>query len=203
VKNFCALLFLSNGTPMICAGDEFMQTQGGNNNPYNQDNETTWVNWSLLDRNRDIHRFFKMMIAFRKAHPSIGRSRFWRDDVEWYGVGHDVDWTDVSHQLAYCLRGASQTDRDLYVMINAGPDDRTFTIQEGATAEWRRVVDTSRPSPGDIVADDDAVVVDSPKYLVRARSVVVFLRNDGTRPVGRTSVASETVDGSATPSDRH
>ena len=108
VKNFCALLLLSNGTPMFCAGDEFMHTQGGNNNPYNQDNETTWLDWSLLDRNRDIHRFFKMMIAFRKAHPSIGRSRFWRDDVQWYGMGREVDWSDGSHHLAYCLRGASQ-----------------------------------------------------------------------------------------------
>ena len=50
IKNFCCLLFLSNGTPMFCAGDEFMNTQGGNNNPYNQDNETTWLDWSLLER---------------------------------------------------------------------------------------------------------------------------------------------------------
>ena len=87
VKNFCCLLMLANGTPMFCAGDEFMNTQGGNNNPYNQDNETTWLDWDLLDQNRDVFRFFQQMIAFRKAHPSIGRSRFWRDDVRWYGVG--------------------------------------------------------------------------------------------------------------------
>jgi isoamylase len=197
VKNFCALLFLSNGTPMFCAGDEFMHTQGGNNNPYNQDNETTWLDWSRLDRNRDTHRFFKMMIAFRKAHPSIGRSRFWRDDVQWYGIGRDVDWTDASHQLAYCLRGASQADRDLYVMINAGPVDVTFAVQEGTAAEWRRVADTARPSPEDIVADADAVALEAPEYLVRARSLVVLLRDAGTRPVGRTSASGETSDGGA------
>jgi isoamylase len=50
VRNFCCLLFLANGTPMFCAGDEFLNTQGGNNNPYNQDNETTWLDWNLLDR---------------------------------------------------------------------------------------------------------------------------------------------------------
>jgi len=182
VKNFCALLLLSNGTPMFCAGDEFMHTQGGNNNPYNQDNDTTWLDWSLLDRNRDIHRFFKMMIAFRKAHPSIGRSRFWRDDVRWYGIGRNVDWTDGSSQLSYCLHGASHGDRDLYVMFNAGPSDLTFAIQEGRAADWRRVVDTARPSPEDIVADDDAVALESSEYLVRARSVVVCLRDEGTRP---------------------
>jgi isoamylase len=183
VKNFCALLLLSNGTPMFCAGDEFMHTQGGNNNPYNQDNETTWLDWSLLDRNRDIHRFFKMMIAFRKAHPSIGRSRFWRDDVQWYGMGREADWSDGSHHLAYCLRGASQSDRDLYVMINAGRDDLTFTVQQGEAADWRRVVDTALPSPADILSDDEAASLESLTYLVRARSVVVLLRRVGTRPV--------------------
>jgi isoamylase len=182
VKNFCALLLLSNGTPMFCAGDEFMHTQGGNNNPYNQDNETTWLDWSLLDPNRDIHRFFKMMIAFRKAHPSIGRSRFWRDDVRWYGMGREVDWSDTSHHLAYCLRGASHSDRDLYVMMNAGPEDLTFAVQQGEAADWRRVVDTARPSPADVLADDQAEALESLNYLVRARSVVVLLRRVGTRP---------------------
>ena len=119
VKNFCSLLFLANGTPMICAGDEFMNTQRGNNNPYNQDNATTWLDWSLLKRNADVFRFFRLMIAFRKAHPSVGRSRFWRDDVRWYGVDGRVNWSGSSRQLAYCLHGASQGDRDLYVMINA------------------------------------------------------------------------------------
>ena len=53
----------------------------GNNNPWNQDNETTWLDWALLDNNQDVFRFFKGMIAFRKAHPPLGRSRFWREDV--------------------------------------------------------------------------------------------------------------------------
>ena len=77
---------LANGTPMFCAGDEFMNTQKGNNNPYNQDNEITWLDWDLLEQNRDMFRFFKCMIAFRKAHPSIGRGRYWREDVQWYGT---------------------------------------------------------------------------------------------------------------------
>jgi isoamylase len=187
VKNFCALLFLSNGTPMFSAGDEFMQTQGGNNNPYNQDNETTWLDWSRLERNRDVHRFFKMMIAFRKAHPSIGRSRFWREDVCWYGPGPHVDWSDESHELAYCLHGASQGDRDLYVMLNAGAGDVVFELQEGTPAEWARVVDTSQPSPGDIAVDGEAVRLASAEYRVAARSVVVLIRDRGTAPARRTA----------------
>jgi pullulanase/glycogen debranching enzyme len=77
--------------PLFCAGDEFMNTQKGNNNPYNQDNEITWLDWELLERNRDMFRFFKSLIAFRKAHPSIARSRYWREDVQWYGTTGGVD----------------------------------------------------------------------------------------------------------------
>jgi len=117
IKNFCCLLLLSNGTPMFRAGDEFMHTQAGNNNPYNQDNETAWIDWSRLHANPDIFRFFKSMIAFRKAHPSLARSRFWREDVHWYGVGRDADLAYDSRSLAFALHGASQQDTDIYVMI--------------------------------------------------------------------------------------
>ena len=175
VRNFCCLLFLANGTPMFCAGDEFLQTQGGNNNPYNQDNETTWLDWDLLKKNADIFRFFRMMIAFRKAHPSIARSRFWRDDVRWYGPEGEPDWGPRSAKLAYCLHGASQGDEDLYVMINGGTEDAWFAVQEGAPRQWRRVFDTSRPSPDDAVDPAEAETLRSLQYLVRARSVVVLL----------------------------
>ena len=69
-KNFFCLLLLANGVPMFAAGDEFLRTQRGNNNPYNQDNETSWLDWSCIERHADFHRFAKRMIAFRKAHPS-------------------------------------------------------------------------------------------------------------------------------------
>jgi isoamylase len=176
VKNFCCLLFLSNGTPMFCAGDEFMNTQKGNNNPYNQDNETTWLDWDLLARNQDIFRFFKNMIAFRKAHPSLGRSRFWRDEVSWYGVRGPTDLSFKSHSLAFCLHGASQNDTDLYVMINAFWEKSTFTMQEGQASEWRRVVDTGLPSPDDICAPGMEQRLRGMDYTVRPRSTVVLIR---------------------------
>ena len=69
------------------------------------------------------------MIAFRKAHPSLGRSLL-RDDVRWYGVGPDVDLSFDSHSLAYCLHGASRGDCDLYVMINAYHEPLDFEIQQ-------------------------------------------------------------------------
>ena len=176
VKNFCCLLFLSNGTPMFRAGDEFLQTQRGNNNPYNQDNETTWLNWDRLEQNRDVFRFFSRMIAFRKAHPTLCRSRFWRDDVCWFGAEGDVDMSADSRHLAYSLRGDSVGDDDLYIMINMGQRERIFTIQQGRPRDWKRVIDTGRKSPHDFCEPDRTVAVRSSRYRVKARSIVVLIR---------------------------
>ena len=154
-----------------------MNTQHGNNNPYNQDNETSWLNWDRLQQNQDIFRFFKHMIAFRKNHPSLGRSRFWREDIRWYGVSSAVDSSYHSHSLAYYLHGASQGDRDIYVMINTYWQDLGFTIQEGAFDEWHRVLDTNLDNPNDILAAGDEEVLQSLAYNVKARSVVVLIHS--------------------------
>jgi glycogen operon protein len=175
VKNFCCLLMLANGTPMLVAGDEFMQTQSGNNNPYNQDNATTWLDWSRLDANRDVFRFFRKMIAFRKRHPSIARSRYWRGDVRWYGTRGDVDRSAGCHTLAYCLHGASQGDRDLYVMANAGVDEAAFDVQEGRSDTWLRAIDTGLDSPDDICGAGREVPVGALRCVLRPRSVTVLI----------------------------
>jgi isoamylase len=163
-KNFCCLLMLSNGTPMFSAGDEFLHTQGGNNNPYNQDNETTWLNWDRLDEHREMFRFFRLMIDLRKSHPSIARSRYWRGDIRWYGTGRNVDMSPASRRLAYCLGGASQKDVDFYVMINAHWEDALFEIQEFQDGTWKRVVDTARESPYDVCAPGEEIPIQEPRY---------------------------------------
>jgi glycogen operon protein len=175
IKNLFTILMVSNGTPMFCAGDEFMNTQRGNNNPWNQDNETTWLNWDLLNQNRDMFRYFKGMIAFRKAHPSLARSRFWREDVSWYGVDGAVDLSPMSHSLAFCLRGESQADRDIYVMINAYWEDLNFKIHDGQAGDWLCVADTGMPSPSDFFEVGKEKALTSLSYEVNSRSVVVLL----------------------------
>ena len=164
---------------MLAAGDEFLRTQRGNNNPYNQDNDTTWLDWSRKELHADFFRFAKRMIAFRKAHPSIGRARFWRDDVRWYGVGPHVDLSFDSHSVAYCLRGASRGDCDLYVMINAYHEPLDFEIQEGPAGGWYRAIDTGLESPLDIADPGEEAAVASLRYRVLARSVVVLLGGEG------------------------
>jgi glycogen operon protein len=173
-KNFFCLLMLSNGIPMFRAGDEFLNTQFGNNNPYNQDNEISWLDWSQLQANRDIFRFFKRMIAFRKSHPSLCRSRFWREDISWYGVGPTADLSPESRSLAFCLHGASQDDDDIYVMINAYWEKLQFQIQEGTPQDWLRIVDTELPSPDDF--SECGLPVQQSIYQVAPRSIVVLVR---------------------------
>jgi glycogen operon protein len=175
-KLLLALLLLANGTPMLRAGDEFLQTQHGNNNPYNQDNAIAWLDWSRLDAHRDVFRFFSRMIAFRKAHPSLGRSRFWRDDVRWYGPAGAVDLSPESRALAFALSGASQGDDDIYVAINADTQPRRFTLQQGGPGAWARVVDTSLPSPADIAEAGDEVPLPTLEYPLAPHAVAVFLR---------------------------
>jgi isoamylase len=174
VKNFFCVLMLSNGTPMFRAGDEFLNTQFGNNNPYNQDNITGWLDWSQLQQNQDVFRFFKSMIDFRRRHPTLGRSRFWREDVAWYGTRARTDLSPDSHSLAFCLHGASQNDQDIYVMINGYWDRLEFQIQEGTASEWTRIVDTALPTPNDFSNSSDLLRTLS--YLVEPRSVVVLVR---------------------------
>lgn len=176
-KNFFCLLMLSNGIPMFRAGDEFLNTQFGNNNPYNQDNEISWLDWSQLEKNRDMFRFFKSMIAFRKSHPSLCRSRFWREDVSWYGVGPAVDLSPDSRSLAFCLHGASQGDDDIYVMINAYWQELHFEVQEGKPQDWLRIVDTGLPTPGDF--SETGVPLQRSVYTVAPRSLVVLVRDRG------------------------
>lgn len=175
VKNFCCLLFLSNGIPMFRAGDEFLNTQFGNNNPYNQDNETGWLDWNQLETNQDIFCFFKKMIAFRKSHPSLCRSRFWREDISWYGTGPTVDLSTESRSVAFCVHGASQADDDIYVMINAYWRELQFQVQQGTPQEWLRIVDTALPSGEDF--SESGLALEQTAYKVAPRSVVVLVRS--------------------------
>jgi glycogen operon protein len=172
-KNLIALLLLSNGTPMLRAGDEFLHTQRGNNNPYNQDNEMTWLDWGRRDARPGYWRFVQRMIEFRKRHPSLARSRFWRDDVRWYGPRGVAEFS--APHVAFALRGVSQGDDDLYVMINGGAEPVSFVVQDLGAEPWRIAIDTARPAPEDIEIDHPHELR-HPSCVVELRSVVVLVR---------------------------
>ena len=175
VRNFCCLLMLSNGVPMFVAGDEFMHTQGGSPNVHDQDNETTWLDWDLTTKNAEILRFFRLMIAFRRAHPLIARSTGWGANCSWHGFDGDPDLSNASRSIALHLRGASSGDADIYAMFNAHSDELGFRLP--TTSTWKRVVDTSLESPCDIVEEADAPSHDCGSYRLGPRSIAVLLSN--------------------------
>jgi glycogen operon protein len=87
IKNFLVTLFISRGVPMVLGGDEFRRTQGGNNNAYCQDNEISWYDWSDRERHREIYRFTRAMIAFRKAHPVFSTEQFYTEaEIRWFSA---------------------------------------------------------------------------------------------------------------------
>ena len=86
IKNFLLTLLVSRGVPMLLGGDEFRRTQGGNNNAYCQDNETSWIDWNHLEQHQEIYRFAQGMIAFRRAHPILSKEQFYTDaEIQWFG----------------------------------------------------------------------------------------------------------------------
>jgi isoamylase len=187
MKNFAALMLVSQGVPMILAGDEMGRTQGGNNNAYCQDNEVGWIDWSLLDTNRDLFRFFKMMIAFRRRHPILRRREFFPDDVaeidreiHWHGQRPGLaDWSGESRCLAMHVVGGRR-DVDLYVIANAHWEVRDFDLPtSSANKRWHRLVDTwlapperDRPGRESPAADRPPPLSDPPPHHSNPRRQV-------------------------------
>ena len=175
IKNFLLTLALSRGVPMLLAGDEMRRTQGGNNNAYCQDNETSWQDWSYLERHQDIVSFTRGMMAFRRAHPVLSKESFYNEgEIYWAGVhGGAPRWTDPQCQTFACLIPEDR-QRALYLMFNAGTDEAEFVLPTGCS--WRLAVDTSRPSPQDLFAMGEEPVLDRPtSHRVAGRSSAILL----------------------------
>ena len=184
IKNFATILLLSQGIPMILAGDEVRRTQKGNNNPYCQNNEISWFDWDLVEKNSDILRFFKLMIAFRKRYGNLCRRGFFNGevnerglvDISWHGCKlFSPGWHDPnSRVLAYTL-GGFEGEADIHVMFNMYWEALDFEVPRIEGRSWYKVVDTAEPSPMDIVEPCQEVVVSGNNYLVKDRSVVILI----------------------------
>jgi isoamylase len=181
MRNLMAILFLSQGVPMLLAGDELARTQRGNNNAYCHDSDLFWINWDNRILNGDFLRFMTRLIAFRQAHPQLTMSGFldYGADglpvVEWHGRRpFQPDWSYESRLLVMQLRGG-RTATDLLIALNMYWETEQIVLPRAASNRcWRRAIDTSLPSPDDIVDTiDDAAYAEAACQLA-ARSVVVF-----------------------------
>ncbi|MGA7648415.1 MAG: glycogen debranching protein GlgX, partial [Terriglobales bacterium] len=151
IKNFLLTLLISRGVPMLLGGDEFRRTQHGNNNAYCQDNETSWYDWSQLEKHKEMYRFTRGMIAFRRAHPILSEEHFYTDDeIHWFGrQGGLPNWTDSKEKQFACLIHEDE-QQALCLMFNAGADAVDFGLPSVLPGmRWYLAVDTSREAPQD------------------------------------------------------
>src|SRR5690606_18914491 len=178
-RNFVAVLLLSQGIPMLLAGDERLRTQRGNNNAYCQDNDTSWIDWRSGPAQDAMLRFTREMIALRQRHANLRRTRFIDPNetgpggIRWYGETLEPPrWQDPDARiLCFTLAGLEVGEPALHVMINMTGGERVLPLPEGA---WRRVVDTSLPPPEDILPPSEAPLYAEPSYALAGLAIAVF-----------------------------
>jgi isoamylase len=198
-RNFIATLLLSQGVPMILAGDGIGHSQQGNNNAYCQDNEISWLEWDLEDPDREFLEFMRRMIKLRKSHPVFRRRHFFQGrpikgagikDILWLTPdGREMTDDEWKQSSARCLgtflagdglldrgeRGEPITDDNFLILMNANHENAAFTLPAlGSKAAWRPIVDTSW-------TDDRTRVVHDPSthYDLKARSLVLLIEHRG------------------------
>ena len=183
IRNACAILMCSRGTPMFFSGDEFGNTKFGNNNSYCQDNEISWIDWSLLKKNKELFEFFKFMIAYRKKHPVI-RKKLDNAVCGMEGMhAHDVnaDRMEVSQNaktLAVSFAGYDRKkckDDLVYVAVNAYWEEVRITLLNLANhGAWYLSVDTYGDENGKYCYEEGEEIRIDHEYVMKPRSIVVF-----------------------------
>ena len=184
IRNFATLLMLSQGVPMFVMGDEVRRTQGGNNNAWCQDNPIGWFDWTQTQTEAGMLRFWSELIAFRKSHPAVHRARFFSGamnergmpDISWHGTKlNEPGWNDPhARALAWTVAG-SLAHSDIHVMVNMFWEPLTFEIPQIYERAWYTAVNTAKPSPQDINAPGNEVLVNSHHVEVSGRSIVVLI----------------------------
>jgi glycogen operon protein len=186
MRNFMATLWLSVGVPMLCAGDEMARTQRGNNNPYCQDNETSWLDWDWSDSQRDLLACTERLAAFRAAHPALQRRTFLSGHRASDSAAPDLLWQwpegtaapgaewhrHDGHSIGYLL--ASESGEDIiFVAMNAAVASATFRMppvpRSHRGKRWQAAFDSTHPT-----GDPSGTVIQRGRLSVVGRSVVAF-----------------------------
>ena len=187
IRNACAVLMCSRGTPMFLAGDEFGNTKFGNNNSYCQDNITSWLDWRMLEKNKDLFEFFKFMIAFRKKHPVIHKqlptSVCGMDPIHTHNL--NAEETDIPRDArTFCVSFAGYDkekgkDDLIYVAVNTFWEDVTITLPNlHGRGAWHLSVNTYGDGTGQYCYPEGQEVRIDRSFVMRPRSVAVFTGRD-------------------------
>lgn len=197
LRTMATILLLSQGVPMVVAGDEFGRSQQGNNNAWCQDNPISWLDWSLTRKNAQQLRFFRKLIALRKAHPLFRREDFFPHDqdpvaqahhleIRWQGLEPgQQDWADECRTLAFLLNGASlePEDDDFFIMLNGHAENTArFTVPAPTRNRcWVRIIDTGRSGPLDFVDPDRGHTVECGQSIAVPNMGCVVLQSQPRR----------------------
>jgi isoamylase len=189
IKNFFTVTLLSLGAPMILMGDEILHTQQGNNNAYCQDNELTWFNWDLVEKNAEIFRFVKILIKKRLLRET-SQSNFnmslkellLQSKIDWHGIKlHRPDWSPSSLSIAMTILSLNGK-MAMHYLINSYNQSLEFEIPQtlnGKNVTWRRWLDTSLEGPCDICLWSEAGNYNKPTYEVKSHTIaILFTRLD-------------------------
>lgn len=183
IRNFLVALLVAQGTPMLLMGDEVRRTQQGNNNAYCQDNEISWLDWGLLEREKGLWRFVQTLLAFTQSYHIFREESFWARKpgentprIAWHGVKRNhPDWRSISHSLAIELCCA-EAGEHVYVAFNAYWEPLTFELPLLPSGQcWYRLVDTSLPNPEDIYDLRQAPSIKGDTYTLAARSSLILV----------------------------
>lgn len=179
IKNAAAILLTSIGIPMILAGDEFGNTQFGNNNPYCQDSKISWLDWTLAEKNKNLLQFFKKMIAFRKNHPVLMRTSpatpVGYPSISIHGTeAWSFDSSSENRVVGIMFTGKTRDGKDdfIYIGVNAHWDAHEIWLPAlPQNISWKIAVNTDL---GDNSFYDEPILLDtSQKFLIGARSVII------------------------------
>ena len=193
IKNYLTSLLLSQGTPMLLGGDEFRRTQQGNNNAYCQDNEISWYDWTLKDKNAPLLEFCQKLIQLRKMHPVFRRPHFFKGkdhdrdeflDIHWFDAdGNEQQWQPDARTLICLLdggsleTGAAYDDNDFCILVNSSFEDQNFQIPPVPTQKkWKLSLNTANEAPNDLMAAGrETELPDQQTIQLKQRSMVVLL----------------------------
>lgn len=187
LKNAAVMLFLSQGTPLLLAGDEFLHTKGGNNNSYCQDNEVSWLNWNGMKANQWFYEFVRYMIGFRKKHPVFRAPAEYAmmdtkaaglPDLSVHGVkAWRLETEPCKRQLGMLYCGAYGEDSDFYVAYNMHWEPQEFALPRiGKSKRWHLAVDTSAEEGGGWYPEGGEPMLQDQEYaMVGGRTIVVLI----------------------------
>jgi isoamylase len=176
IKNFLVTLLVSRGVPMLLGGDEFRRSQQGNNNAYCQDNEISWYDWGLAQRNAGLQRFVGRLIAFRKAHPVLSAEAFYTDaDIRWLGIdGREPEWHGRENRIGcMILEDHGDSPAALCLLFNAALHPYRFVLPRPPGGNWRVAVDTAQAAPADVADRGNERTVGEEVILVARSSMIL------------------------------